>query len=141
MLTARFFRSALLATLIPLASCTDAFGIGTRAVGTWSIEEFNGERVPALFDVNRFESTEIVSDVFLIESNGTYSNDYTFRITSNSGAVRLESYSDTGYWDRSGNDYYLTDYRTRDVAVASVNGGTMVIQSQGDVYRYRRLNN
>lgn len=141
MWTARFLRSALLATLIPLAACSDAFGIGTRPVGTWAIEEFNGRRMPALFDTNGFESTEIVSDVFLVESNGTYSNDYTFRITSNSGAVRLESYSDYGYWDRYGENYYLTDSRTGDEATASVNGGTMVVHVQGDVYRYRRLDN
>lgn len=137
----RFFRSMLAAALIPLASCTDAFGIGSRPIGTWSIQEFNGQRVPAVFDVNSFETTEIVSDVFLIEANGTYTNDYTFRVTSNSGAVRLESYSDYGYWDRSSNEYYLTDSRTGDVASASVNGGTMIVHYQGDIYRYRRLDN
>lgn len=141
MWTARFLRSALLVILIPFAACSDAFGIGTRPVGTWSIEEFNGQRIPALFDTNSFQSTEIVSDVFLIESNGTYSNDYTFRITSNSGAVRLESYSDFGYWDRYGEYYRLTDSRTGEEATVSVNGGTMVVQVQGDVYRYRRLDN
>lgn len=141
MWTARFLRSALLVTLVPLAACSDAFGIGARPVGTWSIEEFNGQRMPALFDTNSFESTEIVSDVFLIKSNGTYSNEYTFRITSNSGAVRLESYSDVGYWDRYGDDYYLSDSRTGEEAIASVSGGTMVVHVQGDVYRYRRLDN
>ena len=141
MLISRFFRNALLVALIPLAACTDAFGIGTRPIGTWSIEEFNGQRVPAVFDVSSFETTEIISDVFLIKSNGTYSNDYTFRVTANSGAVRLESYSDTGYWDRASNDYYLTDARTGDVATASVNGGTMLVQVAGDTYRYRRLDN
>jgi hypothetical protein len=141
MFTARFLRVALLASLIPLASCTDAFGIGSRPIGTWSIEEFNGRRIPAVFDVNGFETTEIVSDVFLNKTNGTYSNDYTFRVTSNGGAVRLESYSDTGYWDRADNEYYLTDSRTGDVATASVNGGTMLVQFAGDVYRYRRLDN
>ncbi len=141
MRAARFLRIAFLTALIPLASCSDAFGIGTRPIGTWSIEEYNGDRIPALFDVNGFESTEIVSDIFLIESNGTYSNDYTFRITSNRGSVRLESYSDFGYWDRSGNEYYLTDTRTRDVGVASVSGNRMVVQYRGDVYSYRRLAN
>lgn len=137
----RLLGFALLAALIPLASCTDAFGIGTRPIGTWSLEEYNGERMPALFDANSFESTEIVADVFLVEANGTFSNDYTFRITSNRGSVRLESYSDLGYWDRSGNDYYFTDSRTGDVAVASVSGSWMTVQYRGDVYRYRRLDN
>ncbi len=141
MRAARFLRIALLTALIPLASCSDAFGIGTRLIGTWSIEDYNGARIPALFDRNSFESTEIVSDVFLIESNGTYSNDYTFRITSNNGSMRLESHSDFGYWDRSGNEYYLTDTRTGDVAVASVSGSSMVIRYRGDVYSYRRLGN
>ncbi|MBA3657480.1 MAG: hypothetical protein H0W69_09035 [Gemmatimonadaceae bacterium] len=141
MRTARLLSFALLTALIPLASCTDAFGIGTRPIGTWSIEEYNGERIPALFDANSFEYTEIVSDVFLIEANGSYSNDYTFRITSNNRSVRLESYSDFGYWDRNGTDYYLTDSRTGDVAAASVSGGRMVVEYRGDVYRYRRLDN
>ncbi len=138
---ARFLRIALLAVLVPLASCTDAFGIGTRPIGTWSIEQYNGDNIPALFDANSFESTEIVTDVFLIESNGTYTNQYTFRITSNNGAVRLESYTDFGYWDRNGSDYYLTDSRTRDIAAASVSGNRMVVEYRGDVYRYRRLDN
>ncbi len=137
----RVLRIALLTALIPLASCSDAFGIGTRPIGTWTIEEFNGDRIPALFDVNSFESTEIVADVFLIQSNGSYTNDYTFRITSNHGAVRLESYSDFGYWERSGSEYYLTDTRTGDIAVASVSGTRMVVQYRGDLYRYRRLAN
>lgn len=141
MRAARLLRIALLTALVPLASCSDAFGIGTRPIGTWSIEEYNGDRMPALFDLNGFETTEIVSDVFLIESNGTYSNDYTFRITSNNGAVRLESYSEFGYWDRSGTEYYLTNTRTGDVARALVNGGRMVVQYRGDVYQYRRLAN
>jgi hypothetical protein len=141
MFSARFLRSVLLVAMIPLASCTDAFGIGTRPIGTWSIDEFNGQRVPAVFDVDGFETTEIISDVFLIRSNGTYSNDYTFRITSNSGSTRLESYSDDGYWDSNGNDYYLTDSRTGNMATASVNGGTMVVEAAGDIYRYRRLDN
>jgi hypothetical protein len=127
--------------MIPLASCTDAFGTGTRPIGTWSIDEFNGQRVPAVFDVDGFETTEIISDVFLIRSNGTYSNDYTFRVTSNSGSSRLESYSDDGYWDSNGNEYYLTDSRTGDSARASVNGGTMIVEAAGDIYRYRRLDN
>ena len=141
MFSSRFLRSVLLVAMIPLASCTDAFGIGTRPIGTWSIDEFNGQRVPAVFDVDGFETTEIISDVFLIRSNGTYSNDYTFRITSNSGSTRLESYSDDGYWDSNGNDYYLTDSRTGNMATASVNGGTMVVEAAGDIYRYRRLDN
>jgi hypothetical protein len=138
---AQFLRSVLLIALIPLASCTDAFGIGTRIVGTWSIEAFNDEGIPAVFNANSFEMTEIVSDVFLIRENGTYSNDYTFRITSNRGTTRLESYSDDGYWDRSGTDYYLTDSSTGDVATASVNGTTMIVEVSGDLYRYRRLDN
>lgn len=141
MFSLRLVRAALLACMIPLASCTDAFGIGTRLIGTWSIEEYNGDRIPALFDYNSFESTEIVSDVFLIESDGTYSDQYTFRITSNNGSVRLESYSDYGYWDRSGSEYYLTDSRTGDVATASVSGDRMIVQYRGDMYQYRRLAN
>lgn len=141
MRAAQFLRSVLLVALIPLVSCTDAFGISDRPIGTWSIEEYNGERIPALFEANSFESTEIVSDVFLIESNGTYTNDYTFRITSNNGATRLESYSDFGYWDRNGNDYYLSDTRTGDVALASVNGNRMIVEYRGDLYQYRRLAN
>jgi len=139
MRTGRFLGLALLVTLIPLASCTDAFGIGTRPIGTWSIEEFNGQRIPAVFDTDSFETTELVSDVFLIKSNGTYNNDYTFRVTSNAGITRLESYSDTGYWDQSNTDYYLTDSRTGNVGIASVNGRTMIVEVQGDVYSYRRL--
>lgn len=127
--------------MIPLASCTDAFGVGTRPIGTWSIDEFNGQRVPAVFDVDGFETTEIISDVYLIRSNGTYSNDYTFRVTTNNGSTRLESYSDDGYWDRNGNDYYLEDSRTGNTATASVDGGTMVVEAAGDTYRYRRLDN
>ena len=141
MFASRFFRSVLLAAMIPLASCTDAFGVGTRPIGTWSIDEFNGQRVPAVFDVDGFETTEIISDVYLIRSNGTYSNDYTFRVTTNNGSTRLESYSDDGYWDRNGNDYYLEDSRTGNTATASVDGGTMVVEAAGDTYRYRRLDN
>ena len=141
MLSVRILRSALLAALIPLAACSDAFGIGTRPIGTWSIQEFNGQRIPAVFDVTSYETTEILSDVFLIEANGRYTNDYTFRVTSNNGAVRLDSYSDHGYWDRASNEYYLTDARTGDVATASVSGATMIVHYQGDIYRYRRLDN
>jgi hypothetical protein len=141
MFSSRLLRIAFLVCMLPLASCTDAFGTSTRLIGTWAIEQYNGDRIPALFDFNSYESTEIVSDVFLIEPNGSYSDEYTFRITSNNGSVRLESYSDYGYWDRNGNEYYLTDSRTGDIAVASVSGDWLVVQYRGDVYRYRRLDN
>ena len=82
--------------LIGAAACTDLTGVNAAADGSYSLQTVNGTFLPFTTTDNLGNQTTVLSDIYSINSDGTYSELGSFRINGNQG-----SQSESGTWSQS----------------------------------------
>jgi len=80
------------------AACADLTGMNARADGTFYLQTVNGNRVPYSYTDNSGNSVTVQGDTYALNSNGTYTEQATYRI--NNGTA---SQSESGNWSQSNN--------------------------------------
>jgi hypothetical protein len=133
-------RKALVAlAAIALLGCGgDSTGVNASAVGTWNLQTVNGSALPytAVFVANPLYKLEILSDVFVVRSDGSYTETFTSRET-NGATVTTTAEDDTGTWVQ--NNAALTVTASDGTpSSGAISGNTATINTQGLVLVYRR---
>lgn len=123
--------------VLALVGCGDSSGPSVASVvGTWNLETINGQGMP--FTVAQFPGyhLEILDDVFVVRSNGTFTETLTIRETEGS-TVTTSSESADGDWDQD-NAAITLNYDDGSVATAAISGDVVTANIDGDVFVYRR---
>jgi hypothetical protein len=130
---------ASVALVASAAACSDlATGLGYNNItGSYNLETFNGSLLPAFFDQTSFQQRDIVSETFTIYSDGTYTDDYTLRVSSSNGQSN-QSFRDVGTYQQNNTALSFRDSSTGDVFTGSVTSNTLTITQLGDIYVLRR---
>jgi hypothetical protein len=121
------------------AACTDVIsGLGSYDVtGSYQLRTFNGASLPAISYQDAFQQHQLLSETFTIYSDGTYTDDYTVRIFSNSGTTTRD-FRDVGTYTQNNSALQFRDSGSGDVFTGSINGNVLTVSQLGDVYVYQR---
>lgn len=130
---------ALGALAMGSVACSDIVsGLGSSNIsGDYQLMTFNGSNLPTVAYSDGFEQREILQEVFTIYSDGTYTDDYTLRISSQSGQTQ-QTFRDTGTYQQNNTAIQFRDDATGDVFSGSVTSNVLTVTYLGDVYVYRR---
>lgn len=128
----------LLLTLAAFAlGCGDSSGPNVAsAVGTWNLQTVNGQGMPLTILSTTGYRLELVSDVYEVRPNGTFTETLTIRETEGS-AVTTTSESETGTWVQNNAAITIT-YSDGSVETAAISGDVITANIDGAVYIYRR---
>lgn len=115
----------------------DSSGPGVAsAVGTWNLQTVNGQGMPyTVFSAPGYR-LELVSDVYVIRSNGTFTETVTARETDGA-SVTTASESYNGTWAQD-NAAITVTYSDGSVDTGAISGDVITSNVDGDVYIYRR---
>lgn len=114
----------------------DSSGPGASAVGTWNLVTINGSPLPATIIQAPTYRLEILSDRFVLSSNGTMSDTFTYRETEN-GTATTTTETDNGTWSQNNTALTIT-YSDGTSQTAAVSNDTFTISEQGFVFLYER---
>jgi hypothetical protein len=124
---------------IALIACggSDSTGPVASAEGTWNLQTFNGEALPATYftDPSTGDKSEILADQFVFNADGTFTEAFTTRDTEGT-TVTTTPGSDSGTWSQSGSQ--VTVVTTSGPFTATVNNDTFTISSQVGALVYTR---
>lgn len=134
-----FLGVALSALVMGSVACSDVVsGLGSYNItGDYELMTFNGSPLPTIAYSDGFEQREILRETFTIYSDGTYTDDYTLRISSRSGQSQ-QTFRDTGTYQQNNTALQFRDSATGDVFTGSVTSNTLTVSYLGDTYVYRR---
>lgn len=83
--------------VVGAAACTDLTGTNASADGTYFLQAVNGNQVPYSYVDNSGNSITVQSDIYALNTNGTYTEQATFRINNGTS-----SQSEAGNWSQRG---------------------------------------
>lgn len=134
-----FLGVALGALAMSSVACSDIVGgLGSYNItGSYELMTFNGSSLPTVAYNDGFEQRDILEETFTIYSDGTYTDDYTLRISSQSGQSN-QTFRDTGTYQQNNTAIQFRDSATGDVFSGSVTGNVLTVTYLGDVYVYQR---
>ena len=134
-----FLVIALGALAMSSVACSDIVGGygGNSITGSYDLRTFNGSTLPTIAFNDGFEQRDILEETFNIYSDGTYTDDYTPRISNQSGQ-RTQTFRDTGTYQQNNTALAFRDSATGDVFNGSVTGNVLTVTYLGDVYVYQR---
>jgi hypothetical protein len=133
-------RKALIAlAAVALLGCGgDSTGPAASAVGTWNLQTVNNAPLPftAAFIANPLYKLEILSDVFVVRADGSYTETFTERETDGT-TVTTTSDDDTGTWVQHNGALTITSSDQSSVD-AAISGNTITVNTQGLVLVFAR---
>ena len=133
-------RKALIAlAAVALLGCGgDSTGPAVSAVGTWNLQTVDNAPLPytAVLIANPLYKLEILSDVFVVHADGSYTETFTERETDGT-TVTTTSDEDDGTWVQNGTALSITS-SDQTTTGASISGNTITVSSQGLVLVYKR---
>lgn len=119
-------------------ACSDVTGLGNGDIsGSYELRTFNGFTLPTVSFQNQFEQDQLLGETFTIYTDGTYTDDYTLRIISNTGTT-TQNFRDTGTYSQNNTAIQFQDASTGNVFTGSISGNTLTVTQLGDVYVYQR---
>jgi hypothetical protein len=123
---------------VSLFACGDSSGPGNAsAEGTWDLIRINGSPLPfTVIEIAGSYRYEVISDRFVVHSNGTWNETFTYRETEN-GTVSTTTESDAGTWAQSGSTVSVT-YSDGTVTTGTISGDRITISAEGFVFIYAR---
>jgi hypothetical protein len=139
----RSFVSALgvLAVLAVLTACRGDSGARTgpddSIAGLYTLQTGNGNTLPWRFLVFGSDWSEITSGSVRLDSDGTYSIRFDYRLME-SGQQSTFSETFGGTYVRSGNAVTFTDSSDGSTAPGVVSGNQISVRDDGIVYVFRR---
>ena len=122
---------AALSLLVLLAGCGGDGSTDPTAgiAGTYSLRTVNGSPLPYTLQQSGTFKLEITSDAYALTDNGTWTEAWSERTTSN-GQVTTETFTDAGTYSRSGTAITLVSPGAGAVS-GTVSGGTLTLAAQG----------
>ena len=136
-------RKTLLSTVALAVAFTTACGgdssTGPNSVaGTYSLTTVNSSPLPFVFINDASGKFEILSDVYSVSDNGTYTNPTIVRSTVN-GEVTTDTLMSDGTYTRSGSSITLTDSSDPTNKLSgTVTASALTINASGFVLVYQR---
>ena len=121
-------------------ACSDLVtGIGGsyNVTGNFELMTLNGSPLPTIAYDDGFEQHQLLGETFTIYSDGTYTDDYTVRVLTQTGSTQ-RSFRDVGTYQQNNTALQFRDSSTGDVFTGSISGNTLTVSQLGDVYVYRR---
>ena len=131
-------RLVLALSAASLLACGDSSGPEvSSAVGTWSLVTINGSPLPyTAVLIQPTYRLEILSDVFVATSNGTFTETFTTRETEN-GTVTTTTETDNGTWSQTGNTVTIV-YADGTTSTATISGNSITLSEPGLVLVFQR---
>lgn len=130
--------SVMVAAVAVTTACGDSSGPGTSAVGTYSLQTVNTKTLPFTFYDDGTQKIEVLSDVYTLSANGTYTNQTVIRTTTG-GTSTTDNLSSNGTYKQSGSSITLTDSSdSTDQVTGTLNGSTFTINVSGTVLVYTK---
>ena len=129
---------ALLA-LASLAACggDSPTSPGNSVAGTYNLQTYNGNQVPAVVYQDSQETIEITSAYTNLNADGTYSSKANFRDTQGQ-TVTTTSSTDAGVYEQNGNTLVLTSYDNTAVVAPVIGTSLSITNSDGDVMVFKK---
>jgi hypothetical protein len=133
----RLLAIASVSLVFGFVACADLVGLGYDQEGQYDLETLNGFVLPTVVYQDASEQDELLTERFSIYSDGSYTDDYTLRISSSSGQS-TQSFRDVGTYTRYSNQLQFVDGKTGDAFNGDISGRTLTITQNDDLYVYRR---
>ena len=132
-------RFVLACAAVTLLACGggDSTGPVASAEGTWSLQSVGGSALPYTyaFDAATSHRSEVLSDVFELNADGSFTETFTTRDTQGT-TVTTETAADGGTWHQSGKTVTLT-FADGSLA-ATINQDQITINTAAGVLLYAR---
>lgn len=133
-------RFVLACAALTLLACGggDSTGPVASAEGSWSLQTVGGSALPYTyaFDAATSHRLEVLSDVFDIRSDGTYTETFTTRETQGT-TVTTATATDDGTWSQNGKTVTVT-FSDGSHLTASINQDQITMNTQAGVLLYAR---
>lgn len=133
-------RFVLACAAVTLLACggSDSTGPVASAEGSWSLQTVGGSALPYTYayDAATQHRLEVLSDVFDISSDGTYTETFTTRETLGT-QVTTSTDSDAGTWTQSGKSVTIT-FSDGSHLTATINGDQISMSTAAGVLLYAR---
>lgn len=133
-------RLVLACAAVALLGCGggDSTGPVASAEGSWSLQTVGGTALPYTYayDAASQHRQEVLSDVFDMNSDGTYVETFTTRDTQGT-TVTTETATDAGTWSQSGRTVTVT-FSDGSHLTASINGDQISMNTAAGVLLYAR---
>ena len=134
-------RRLLVLALSLVAACggdsTTAPPVQEQIAGTWTLSTVNGAPLPFTIAQTGTNKIEILSDVFVVVSTGSFTQTTTVRSTIN-GVVSTQSVADAGTYTVNGTAITLHFNSDGSTGTASWSGNTMTTTDGGIALVYLR---
>ena len=133
-------RFVLACAAMTLLACGggDSTGPVASAEGTWSLQTVGGTALPYTYayDAATQHRLEVMSDVFVMSSDGTYTETFTVRETQGT-QVTTSTDADAGTWTQSGRTVTVT-FSDGSHLTASINEDQITMNTAAGVLLYAR---
>ena len=128
-----------LAAVALLGCGGDSTGPAASAVGTWNLQTVDKAPLPytVVFIANPVYKLEILSDVFEVRADGTYTETFTERETDGT-TVTTTSNDDSGTWVQNNGALTITSASDQSVVSGAISGNTITVNTQGLVLVFKR---
>jgi hypothetical protein len=133
----RLLAIASVSLVFGLVACADLVGLDYDGAGEYQLETLNGFSLPTVVYEDAFERDELLAETFRLYSDGSYTDDYTLRVSSSSGQS-TQTYRDVGTYTRYDTQIQFIDGNTGEAFNGEINGRTLTITQNGNFYVYRR---
>ena len=130
-------RLAVAAVVLGSLACGDLSGPDTDFFGAYDLQTLNGNILPTIVYQDPSELDELISETFRIYTDGSYTDDYTLRVSGSSGQSTINR-RDVGTYLRSGNTLQFVDGNNGQSFDGEIDGKTLTITQNNNVYVYRR---
>ena len=112
-------------------------GLDSDGVGEYQLETLNGFFLPTVIYEDACERDELLALTFRLYADGTYTDDYTLRVSSRSGQS-TQTYRDVGTYTRYDTQIQFIDGNTGEAFDGEISGRTLTIRQDGNFYVFRR---
>ena len=133
----RLLAVATVSVVLGFLACGDLSGPNTDFYGAYDLQTLNGNLLPTVVYQDPSELDELVSETFSIYTDGSYTDDFTLRISGSSGQSTINR-RDVGTYLRSGNTLQFRDGNTGDSFDGEIDGRTLTVTQNNNVYVYHR---
>ena len=133
----RVLAVAAVSLVFGFVACADLVGLGYGDDGIYELQTLNGNSLPTTVYQDAFEQDELITESFRIYTDGSYTDDYTLRVSKSSGQS-TNSYRDVGTYTRYGNSLQFVDGNTGQAFNGDIDGRTLTITQNGNFYVYRK---
>lgn len=133
----RLLAVAAVSLVFGFVACADLVGPDSGDYGSYELQTFNGFILPTVVYEDVSERDELISETFRIYTDGSYTDDYTLRVSSSSGQS-TSSRRDVGTYTRYGRSLQFIDGNNGQIFDGDIEGTTLTITQNSNVYVYRR---